>query len=307
MWGQIIPAVVSAGANLFGGMMSSSGQQAANAWNVASQERANAANLQWAREQYYDNVQRQEQALQTQYAFQERMSNTAYQRAMADMRAAGLNPILAYKQGSASAPGGSMPSSITTSAGQSAATVQNERSAMGKAVGQAAASAMQAAQVSTAIDLAKEQTKNQSSQADLNRANTALTTELEKKAVADTATSAAMFSKTSHEADYWKQNALNAAVQNAILGHGVTTAAGEARIKTREAEDAEKYGTGPWAQKGGFLERIGRRLIDVMDGKIPPPGGASPQANPSSGSNFWGTSEQIRKRAEENRRRYGGQ
>lgn len=158
----LLPALASGAMGLIGGAMQNSAASAAADKQMAFQERSN----------------------ERQMAFQKESAQNSYAWAMDDMRRSGLNPILAYKQGGASAMSGA------SSAGSSY-TPQNVGAAAVSAASSGAASALAAsrnqaelANIAADTALKGSQDKTQSAmqiqalaQAGQANANSALATE----------------------------------------------------------------------------------------------------------------------------------
>jgi acyl-CoA thioesterase FadM len=103
---------------------------------------------------------KQGQLAQDQMDYQGYMSNTSYQRAMEDMRRAGLNPMLAYQQGGASSPQGAM------------AQLQDPGSAGVQGATSAYQAGMQGEKIQEEIPLIREEARKTTAEVDMTDAQT---------------------------------------------------------------------------------------------------------------------------------------
>jgi len=170
-----VSGIASLGGMLLGGGFNYLGQTNTNQTNMQIAQQNNAFNaqqaqlaMQFSNEQADKGQAFSQREAEIQRQFQEKMSSTAYQRSMEDMKKAGVNPMLAISQGGASTPSGAMGSRSSPSgqaASGTAVRTENALGELGKALAHGLPSALSAMNLAKELDVKDANTKATNAQA----------------------------------------------------------------------------------------------------------------------------------------------
>ncbi|QXP08615.1 MAG: DNA pilot protein [Arizlama microvirus] len=227
MWETLGAAGISAIGSLIGGSMSSAG--------------ANQANNATAR---YNAIEAQKNR-----DWQERMANTAYQRAMGDMKAAGLNPVLAYQQGGAGIGPGA----------QASTKFENTMEGLGQGVTSAAKGAERAIQ----LQQTQASTQQQATAAKVNEAEVGLRNAQTLNTNQQTITSAAQAAQHNAQAALLTEDLKTPEARRASYYGQAAQANTAAKVNQLEAEDRAASGVSPIGRAAASAVRLAKTVTDA--------------------------------------------
>ena len=172
-------------------------------------------------------------------AFQERMRNTQYQAAMADMKKAGLNPMLAYQQGGAAVPSGSVPTINDT-------------------ITPAVNSARQSAIAAQEFDKIEAETKNLQAATETQKTLSKYQEALRSKTITDTITSALQGDREISQTKLFDSQREKNIVDTMISAANVNTAKTAAQQSALDLQRSSRFGDSVIGKEiEGFFRTLG--------------------------------------------------